>query len=236
MRDMTHSYAWDDSFKCVRWLIHMCKMTRLHMRHDSIICVRRLIHMCETTHSYVWDDEFICVTWLSHMYKIAHSYVWDDSVICVTWLIHMCDMTHPYVWHDSVICVTWLIHMSILYKIGHINSYMWHDALVWVHEFAFALAYDDSFIYGTRLIHMSDMTHSCVWHDGFMWAHLQAFIRMQCLRIQQGVPKRERSRDAWECGVGGSGEKKRQVHEYCTRFINCTFIRTKIEKQMKNTL
>ena len=39
MRDLTHSYVWHGWSVCVRFLIHMCDMTR--------------IWMCHTTHSYV---------------------------------------------------------------------------------------------------------------------------------------------------------------------------------------
>ena len=157
MCDMTHSYAWHDSFICVTWLIHTCDMTHSYVWHDSFIC--------DMTHSYMSQEAFTCVTWLVYMCDMTHSYAWHDSFICVTWLInmwrdsfiyvirrnHMCDVTSLwldlsmcssrkssrvfllmiFLWHDSFICVTWLIHM-------------WRD----------------SFIYVIRRNHMCDMIHS----------------------------------------------------------------------------
>jgi len=134
-RDVTHSYAWHDSYTYVTWLIRLW--------HDSIIWdtthdVTWPIHVLDMTHSLVWHDSFVrdmtwtyetwrmtwyasfssmkcliymcvIVTLLIHMCAMTHPYVWHDAFACVTWRIHMCDMTHSHVCNDSSICVTWLI-------------------------------------------------------------------------------------------------------------------------------
>ena len=56
MRDMTHSYAWHDSFICVTWLNHTCDMTHLY---------------AWLTHLHAWNS-FICVTWLMHTCDMTH--------------------------------------------------------------------------------------------------------------------------------------------------------------------
>jgi len=129
MRDLTHSCVWHDSSVCVRFLMHMCDMTRICMchtthsyvsvtphvsllcgtlvcaRHDSFTCVTC---MCDMTHSYVWHDSCICVRFLIHIHCTRGDGVadivrwrdtWHDSFICVTWLIHMCAMTRNYMCH-----------------------------------------------------------------------------------------------------------------------------------------
>ena len=122
MHDMTHSYIWHDSFKCITWHTHMRDMTYTYVWHDSFICVTWLIHahfrvwhdsftlilVCDMTHSL----SFICVTWLIY----AHSRVWHDSFT----LILVCDMTHS----RSFSCVTWLIHA---------HSRVWHDSFTLIH-------------------------------------------------------------------------------------------------------
>ena len=50
MCDMTHSYAWHDSFVCVTWLVHMCNMTH------SYVTVVLQGHMNEKCH-----------IWMSHV-------------------------------------------------------------------------------------------------------------------------------------------------------------------------
>jgi len=166
MCDMTHSYVWHDSFRCVTWLIHMCDMTHSH--------VTRLTHMCDMTHSYVWHDSFICVTWLIRGCDITYEWVtshmkWVMSQIWMTHarltlsaierlpLIHMCDTTHSYVWHNSFIsnvtpcamthsCVKTapLIHMCDTTHSTH--SHVWHGSHVW----------HDSFINVSRVTHVNE--------------------------------------------------------------------------------
>ena len=99
MCDMTHSYAWHDSFICVTWLIHMCDMTHSYVWHDSFI-------MWHITHSHVSHDSFICCIRLmdnsSSTWHMTRSYVRHDSP-AIMW-----HTTHSYVSHDSFICDTWL--------------------------------------------------------------------------------------------------------------------------------
>jgi len=119
--DVTHSYAWRDSFMIVTWPILKRDMTYSYVWHGSFICVTWLIHKCDTTHSYVRHDLYISVTWLIHdcpwlpapVYRLC---VWHDEFICETWLIHKCDMTHSWLPMTSSpcvssMCVTWRIHM-----------------------------------------------------------------------------------------------------------------------------
>jgi len=47
-----------DSFICVTWLVHMCDVTRSHVRWDSFIHGTSLIHMWDVIHSYVECDSF----------------------------------------------------------------------------------------------------------------------------------------------------------------------------------
>ena len=101
MCELTHWYAWHDSFTCVTRHIHMRDMMHSYVRHDSLcvtwlmqggttaILMKWLVHMCDMTHSY------------THSYVSSDWFVWHDSFLRVTWLIPMCDMTHSYVWHDS---------------------------------------------------------------------------------------------------------------------------------------
>jgi len=143
MCDITHSFVWHNSFRCVTWarymyfkpwLIHTCEMTHSCVWHGHVRCISNresfiyvtwLIHMCDMTHSNEWHDSFICVTCLIHMCDMTHSYVWHD----VTWLIHVCDMgtldvfrtmTHSYVWNDLFVCVTRHGHVTNV-PISHIH-------------------------------------------------------------------------------------------------------------------
>jgi len=164
--EMTHSYAWHESFLCVTWLIHM-----------SFIWETWLIHL-----QYMWQDSLIRVTW--RVTPTCHLYhMWDMTIPCVityttyvTWLIHLyniCDMTHSpiqHMWHDAFTYgipdmpsdATWLIDTcdtTCLYQ--HVYLYVWHDVLhqrvtsilceTWLHH--------DSFTYI-----IWDMTHSPAWY------------------------------------------------------------------------
>ena len=103
------SYECQDMVLCVTWLdrlcgicFHTCDMTHLWAWHDSFTCVTWLILsacvMSVKTCSCVWRDSFVCAAWLVYA-------EWQDSFICVTWLIHINDVTHVYVWHDVFTCV-----------------------------------------------------------------------------------------------------------------------------------
>jgi len=103
MRDMTHSFAWHDSFIRVTWLIYTRDMTHLYAWHDSFICVTWLIRIRDMAR--FWGDRTrtaVFQTWLIHICDMTHSYVWNVSFVSVIWLVHNCE-------NDSFICVTWLI-------------------------------------------------------------------------------------------------------------------------------
>jgi len=104
------------------------------------------------------------------MWDMIHSYVWHDPCICVTWLIHRCDMTHSCAWHDSFICAAW--HYFCVRRYSCVGVSPWLVSMTWLvytcicvgwlssclrHE-TFTRVWHDSFICGTWLIHMWDMT------------------------------------------------------------------------------
>ena len=96
------------------------------------------------THSYVGHDSFVCDV----MMLLIHIFIHADARPLLVCHLVMCDLTHS-VWLDAF-CVTWLccsfIYSLICYShVGH-----------------------DSFICGTWLIHMWDMTHSYMRHDSFI--------------------------------------------------------------------
>jgi len=72
LRDMTHSWAWNDSNICMSWLMPQSVHGLRALRRSIITCVTWLIH------STVWHDSFICVTWLMHKSDLTHSCVWHD--------------------------------------------------------------------------------------------------------------------------------------------------------------
>jgi len=97
MRDMTHVYAWHDSFICVTWLTCVCNMTHAFEWHDA--CHMTHAHM---THAYEWHDLSMCVTTRAH--------VWRDSMMCVTRRIHTCNHTRVNVTHMNESCHTHQCH------------------------------------------------------------------------------------------------------------------------------
>ena len=99
--DVTLSYAWHCSFRCVMLLFHMCDLEHSCMSCDSFTCVTLLIRVCDITRGtrkssrspltltmrrvcnlwpvstlHLWTCEFMCVIWLFHIRDIAYSYVW----------------------------------------------------------------------------------------------------------------------------------------------------------------
>jgi len=175
MWDMTCSYAWHDSFIRVPWT-----QDRL-APHKQILCVTWLIHMWDTTHSHACKYSCMCVTWPMYMWDTTYSRAWNYLSIRVTGLIHprhqlrytstmcMCVThisskwyhSHIYMRDMTRICVTWLNHCCatilrsprapqsnpITYPIPQLCvSHDRHNSC-------------DSFICGTWLIQMSDMTH-----------------------------------------------------------------------------
>jgi len=77
VRDMTHSYVWQDSFVFVTGLIHMCNMTHSYGWHDSFICVTWLIHMCDRTHPHShtgWQKDKECLKLKISLRKKATTY------------------------------------------------------------------------------------------------------------------------------------------------------------------
>ena len=141
LRGMARSCAWHDSFTCVTWLIYMCGGLR------GVTAASRAEPSC------VWHDSFTRVA-------KPYLYAWHDVFIRVTWLIYMCDMTHLHVWRSlwcscrfsrrAFICVTWLIQTC--------------DTL-------FLCAWHALFIRVTRLIYMSDMTHSYMQRSSWCSCH-----------------------------------------------------------------
>ena len=103
MCDMTHSYAWYDSFICLTWHIYICDIPLLG--YVAWPRVTWLTHTCDTTHSFVWHDVFISA--VCPCLDVWHDHVRRDSLICVTWLINLRDMTHLYLLHVTW-CVVWL--------------------------------------------------------------------------------------------------------------------------------
>ena len=80
---------------CVCVCVCVCDVTRSYMWRASFKCVTWLIHICDAIHSYVWRDAFICVTWRIHMCDVTHLCVWHG----LTRLEHvksaqMCNVTY----------------------------------------------------------------------------------------------------------------------------------------------
>jgi len=86
--------------------------------------------------------------------------------------MHICDVTHSYVWHDAFKCLTGLVYMcdaiyscvTGLWRIHSVSSHAWAHASRRIHTCDMNHSYAwrdlgyDSFICGTWLIHMWDMT------------------------------------------------------------------------------
>jgi len=193
MCDMTHSYAWQDSFICVTSRIHMldsihmCNETHSCVCHDSFISVTWLIHTCDRTHSYVCHNSLICVTWLnscvwrvSFMYAMTHSYKRRDTFIYVPWLIRICDTPLLTMRHDASVYV-WnaCLHMGVVHMAY--GSFTWDvkESYRDVRDMTHSLY--GYFAYGSFASHMNEsyrkwaichvnITHG-VWliHMGFEW-------------------------------------------------------------------
>ena len=134
VRDMTHSYMWNDSLICViSYSVFFLCCVPSRAWHDTFICghnsimwTKRLIHTCKTTHLSLQYDLKVCC---SHCFlllcvrllfnKYSHTstllfHLCDITLAhtCMSGLmtLHMCDRTHSHVWHDSFTSVAWLIY------------------------------------------------------------------------------------------------------------------------------
>jgi len=190
-----YSYAWHDSYRCAKRLIHVC---------DMKICVTWLIHMCDMNYSYVWRESLAFI----YIWDTFYSPEWHGWCICVTWFIHVCDMTvHTYimtyayvctpnadVWHESFIrgghvsfIRTWMalsMHMNIM-----TGSRAFHDWIVSMPH--------DIFVSVTWLIHTWNPPHSSKWHDAYIlvpWLiHIHDMIGRQDASEREG--RRESASD-----------------------------------------
>ena len=107
----------------------------------------------KTTRIHLSDTiSFICVT------RLILQVFWGHDIQHIFWtrLNHMWDMTHSSVWHDSS-CRCFGGTISNLSTLPHVG----HDALIW----------------GTWLVHLSDITNSAgVWGGTIAKTQSDAFI------------------------------------------------------------
>ena len=138
MSDMTHSYEWHDSFRCVTWLIHMSDIQMILVWHVSFwlaiffslhaSCSCALWNMypsmiplsirkrCVTCFIHMWDmSDFLLMTCGVFSFCCILSNMYPStihlSILCVAWFNYTCDMSHLDVWHVSFWCVTCLVLM-----------------------------------------------------------------------------------------------------------------------------
>jgi len=145
MCDMTHSYAWHDSFPMCG-IILRCVMYR-DMAHSNVLCDMTYRAstssssaplVCHDSFLSVWHDSFLFVTWLIPMRDMTHkASIRSCSATCRTCRVthvghrfavalpHMCDMTHSYVWHDVFWCSE--SHITCLFPMCDLTpSDAWH--------------------------------------------------------------------------------------------------------------
>jgi len=156
----------------------------LHVRHDSFICVIWLIHKCKMAHSHVWHEFCIRLTWhgtrtcLSNGSFICHFYVGHVSWtrvritqfsfvsrprVCRSSMNESCKTCTYYTIHETWLRV-YILHMrhGILqmryYKwdILHITNETWNSwdmEVVWMSHVRRMCTYYTVFIRLTWLIH-----------------------------------------------------------------------------------
>ena len=179
MCDMTHSYAWHDSFVCVTWLIlymwhnpfrrlkisaisslitsaiFVFKWVLLRLWMRDIVSTNELHHSCTTQiHASYWHLTIDSKSTKNPRYQCAiltPSYVLD-SFICVAWLS---------------ICMTWFIHICDM-----THSHVWHDPFRRLKIFAISWLIKNArnfvSVSCVWLLHKCDTTHSYVRHGSFV--------------------------------------------------------------------
>ena len=122
-----------DSFTCVKWLMHTREMTLSYAWDDSLIRMTCPNHMWGD--SCVRHDSCTCVTWLMHTREMTLSYVWRAPIIFVTWLIlmrdktiHTCETTHSYVrYYHMCTRMRLCVHVRVLCVWGG-----WERGCLWM--------------------------------------------------------------------------------------------------------
>ena len=190
----------------VMWCIHMCDVTRSHVRHDLIACVvcRFWIYtwsapgkspLCDVTCLYVWRDSFIRVMWRVRTYiwlaqcksplcDVTHSFVGQNWLIHMAWPNQKCDVTHPYICLIGtmrvalVLCDSFICITWLNHTCGMTLSYMWCDAFIYISDWHNACRHREMW-----LIHMYHVTQSYMWRNSFIhamwWIHIYTWLA-QC--------------------------------------------------------
>ena len=190
--DMTHVYAWHDSFTCATWLMP-CTCT-----FEKIVGSTTLFYVRNV---YAGQDSFTCATWLmpctctfeqivspTTLIHMTHFYVWW-SFTSVTWLFFctcsleqivvpttLIYMTYFHVRWDSFTCVTWLIFCTCSFEqiIGpttliHVTSFyeLWDSftCVTWLMSCTCNFEQIVGHTTLTWLISMCGVTHSRVRND-----------------------------------------------------------------------
>jgi len=168
---MTHSWVWHYSLG-----VHgIDEMTRIHIYHSK--SVTRLIHMCDLTHwAHILPTDIrfraklqlVCTQWV-----MSHS-----STPCHIWISHITLSTNSHLAsHLVAISVHSIRHGKYEWVMAHMDdSCHVVDGIVWQDSWSartltkplIAYMSHDSFIFGTWLIHMWDLTHSYVGHNWFI--------------------------------------------------------------------
>ena len=135
-------------------------------------------------------------TWMSHilhfmewvMFHIPHMRpsprvmpAGHDAFTCGTWLIHTWDMTHSGVQNDSFMRETWLIYLAGINN-GQASPLVVRS--IWEASCPQTYMGQDSFIFGTWLIHVWDMTHSFSKHHQWWYG---AFVRLHVPHTHMNV-------------------------------------------------
>jgi len=113
--DVMHFCVWQDSIKCVTWLLRRCDMTPSYEWHDffidSFTCVTLLLHMCDmkctSCHtckevtSHTWRRQ-----WRSHVTRMKESCRTYEGVMSHIWsslVTHMKESCHTYegIWRNE---------------------------------------------------------------------------------------------------------------------------------------
>jgi len=122
-------------------------------------------------HDSFVHDSFARVTWLIHERDNKHSLQWRQHTVCSCprWRAGTC-VCMVYICMDSFI---WRAMPVLTCDITHSSgastpsAHVLDGAQVRVHVY-FTYIFTDSFICGTCLIRMRDVTHSYGWHDSFI--------------------------------------------------------------------